>query len=128
MDLVDSVPEYAAIIGHCPDVIRAILSTQANAFDCNVLYKTLSVTRCSMCELFGNHLCLITCRRVCYFCFTRRPENFPLTMDRALQFFHMNKPQQPGAMNRRQRRQRPSASEGSKCSKPAWAVLCCLDR
>ena len=87
MELVDSVPQYAAIIKHCPDIIRAILSIRAGAFDCRVLYTTLSTTRCFTCERFGDHLYLIGCRRVCYFCFTRRLEYFPLTIGRASSFF-----------------------------------------
>lgn len=102
-ELVDSVPEYAAIIKHCPDVIRAILSIQADAFDCSVLYKTLGTTRCSTCERFGDHLYLITCRRVCYFCFTRRLEYCPLTMGRALRFVNVDETQESGVMTSRQR-------------------------
>ncbi|KID93402.1 F-box domain, cyclin-like protein, partial [Metarhizium majus ARSEF 297] len=76
MELVDSVPQYAAII-------RAILAVEADAFDCRVLYRTLSTSRCSTCSLFGDFLYLIDCRRVCYFCFTERPEYFSLTIGRA---------------------------------------------
>ncbi|KAH9218306.1 hypothetical protein DL95DRAFT_385715 [Leptodontidium sp. 2 PMI_412] len=50
MLLVDSVPKYAAIIKHCPNIIRAILSIEADGFNCNVLYATLSSTRCSTCD------------------------------------------------------------------------------
>ncbi|KAG6106238.1 hypothetical protein E4U13_007535, partial [Claviceps humidiphila] len=83
MDIVDSVPQYAALIKHCPNIVRAILSIKADAFDCNVLYKTLSTFSCSTCECFGDHLYLIDCRRVCYHCFTERLESFPLTVGRA---------------------------------------------
>ncbi|KAG6151611.1 hypothetical protein E4U37_004695 [Claviceps purpurea] len=83
MEIVDSVPQYAAIIKHCPNIVRAILSIKADAFDGNVLYKTLSTFSCSTCERFGDHLYLINCRRVCYHCFTRRLEYFPLTVGRA---------------------------------------------
>ncbi|KAG6057933.1 hypothetical protein E4U32_004849 [Claviceps aff. humidiphila group G2b] len=83
MDIVDSVPQYAALIKHCPNIVRAILSIKADAFDCNVLYKTLSTFSCSTCECFGDHLYLIDCRRVCYYCFTERLEYFPLTVGRA---------------------------------------------
>ncbi|EFZ03050.1 F-box domain protein [Metarhizium robertsii] len=83
MELVDSVPEYAAIIKHCPDIIRAILAVEADAFDCRVLYRTLSTSRCSTCSHFGDFLYLVDCRRVCYFCFTERLEYFPLTIGRA---------------------------------------------
>ncbi|KAG6106113.1 hypothetical protein E4U13_007583 [Claviceps humidiphila] len=83
MDIVDSVPQYVAIIKHCPNIVRAILSIKADSFDCNVLYKTLCTFSCSTCERFGDYLYLIDCRRVCYLCFTRRLEYFPLTIGRA---------------------------------------------
>ncbi|KAG5768256.1 hypothetical protein H9Q72_004160 [Fusarium xylarioides] len=102
MELIDSIPQYDAIIKHCPNVIRAILSIQADAFDCDVLYTTLSTTRCSTCERFGDHLYLIDCRRVCYFCFTRRLEYFPLTIGRASSFF-THGTQQRSAITSRQR-------------------------
>lgn len=87
MELVDSLPQYSALVKHCPNIIRAILSIQADAFDCSTLYRTLSTTRCSTCERFGDHLYLIDCRRVCYFCFTRHLEYFPLTSAQASAFF-----------------------------------------
>ncbi|KAH7186525.1 hypothetical protein DER44DRAFT_188546 [Fusarium oxysporum] len=103
MELVDSIPQYDAIVKHCPNIIRAILSIQADAFDCDVLYTTLSTTRCSTCERFGDHLYLIDCRRVCYFCFTRRLEYFPLTIGRASSFFTPDGTQQRSAITSRQR-------------------------
>ncbi|OAA63322.1 F-box domain, cyclin-like protein [Niveomyces insectorum RCEF 264] len=97
MELVDSVPQYAAIIRHCPTIVRAILSIQADAFGCGVLYATLCTTRCSTCERFGDHLYLIDCRRVCYFCFTQRLEYLPLTMGDILRCFL---PRSTGAQRR----------------------------
>ncbi|KAF2871874.1 hypothetical protein BDV95DRAFT_492500 [Massariosphaeria phaeospora] len=103
MQLVDSVPQYAAIIKHCPNIIRAILSLQADAFDCNALYATLITSRCSTCERFGDHLYLIDCRRVCHFCFTQRLEYFPLTVGRASAFFTSDGAQQRHSITSRQR-------------------------
>ncbi|KAF1948854.1 hypothetical protein CC80DRAFT_583333 [Byssothecium circinans] len=88
MELVDSVPQYDAIIKHCPNIIRAILSIQADAFDC---------------DRFGDYLYLIDCRRVCYLCFTRRLEYFPLTIGRASSFFTPDGTQQRSAITSRQR-------------------------
>ncbi|KAI5460314.1 hypothetical protein BGZ63DRAFT_386994 [Mariannaea sp. PMI_226] len=102
-ELVDSIPQYAAIIRHCPNIIRAIVSLQADAYDCETLYTTLTTSRCSTCERFGDHLYLITCRRVCYFCFTQRLEYFPLTIGRASRFFPPNGTQQPASATNRQR-------------------------
>ena len=103
MELVDSIPQYAAIVKHCPDVIRAILSIQADAFSCDRLYRTLSSTRCATCERFGNHLYLIDCRRVCYFCFTTRIEYEPLTIDRASRILARKGAQKKRAAGERQR-------------------------
>ncbi|KAG6848767.1 hypothetical protein H0H93_014292 [Arthromyces matolae] len=79
MELVNSIRQYTAIIQHCPNIIRAIVSIQADAFDCGTLFRTLCTIQCSTCNRFGDHLYLIDCRRVCYFCFTMRPEYLPLT-------------------------------------------------
>lgn len=80
MVLVDAVRQYTTIIKHCPNIIRAIVSIHADGFDCETLYRTLCTTRCSTCDHFGDHLYLIDCRRVCYPCYSRRPEYFPLTI------------------------------------------------
>ena len=90
MELVDSVHQYTAIIEHCPNIIRAIVSIQADAFDCGTLYRTLCTSRCSTCNRFGSYLYLIDCRRVCYLCFTERAEYFPLTSHEASKFFTPN--------------------------------------
>ncbi|PWI71120.1 uncharacterized protein PCL_12488 [Purpureocillium lilacinum] len=103
MEIADSLPQYAAIVRHCPNIIRAIISIQADAFDCHTLYRILSTTRCSTCERFGDHLYLIDCRRVCYLCFTRRPEYFPLTIGRASSFYSPDKSRQHRAITSRQR-------------------------
>jgi hypothetical protein len=87
MELVNSVHEYTAIIKHCPNIVRAIVSIEADAFDCDTLYRTLCTSRCFTCNRFGDHLYLIDCRRVCYFCFTERAEYFPLTTREASKFF-----------------------------------------
>lgn len=102
MEIVDSLPQYAAIIKHCPTIVRAIVSIQADAFDCQTLYRTLSTTRCSTCERFGDHLYLIDCRRVCYFCFTRGLEYFPLTIGRAASFIKADESRRHSALTSRQ--------------------------
>jgi hypothetical protein len=99
MELVNSVHEYTAIIEHCPNIIRAIVSIQADAFDCGTLYRTLCTSRCFTCNRFGDHLYLIDCCRVCYFCFTRRAEYLPLTSREASKFFA--KPQRKAKSSRK---------------------------
>ncbi|KAL5531737.1 hypothetical protein ACEPAG_4614 [Sanghuangporus baumii] len=101
MELVNSVHQYTAIIEHCPNIIRAIVSIQADAFDCVTLYRTLCTSRCSTCNRFGDRLYLIDCRRVCYFCFTGRPEYFPLTRREAYRLFTANAQLQSNAKRSR---------------------------
>ncbi|CZT13066.1 uncharacterized protein RAG0_16659 [Rhynchosporium agropyri] len=105
LPLVESVPQYAALIQHCPNIIRAIVSIHADAFDCDTLYRTLRTHRCSTCTRFGDHLYLIDCRRVCYFCFTRRLEYLPLTVRQASSFFVLgaDETQQRNAISTRRR-------------------------
>ena len=102
MELVNSVHPYTAIIKHCPNIIRAIVSIQADGFDCSTLYRTLCTSRCFTCNRFGDHLYLIDCRRVCYSCFTRRVEYFPLTSREASKFFTPAKPRSNAKSSRRQ--------------------------
>ncbi|KAH6982313.1 hypothetical protein BKA56DRAFT_585681 [Ilyonectria sp. MPI-CAGE-AT-0026] len=86
MDVVDSIPQYAAIIKHCPDIIRASLSIEADSFSLNRLYATLSMTNCTSCGRFGDHLFLLECLRVCYRCFTRNPQFLPVPETSAERF------------------------------------------
>ncbi|KAH8589190.1 hypothetical protein B0O99DRAFT_692758 [Bisporella sp. PMI_857] len=79
MSLVDSLHQYGTVLKHCPNVLRAIISIDANYFDCRSLYKTLSTSKCETCDRFGGYLYLITCKRVCYFCFTSNLEYLPIS-------------------------------------------------
>ncbi|KAI1179970.1 hypothetical protein F4777DRAFT_355409 [Nemania sp. FL0916] len=104
MELVDGLFYYKILVKHCPNIIRAILSVQADSFDCGTLYKTLSTEQCSSpaCNRFGDHLYLVDCRRVCYFCYTREPEFFPLTTQQASAWFTPNLEERPEATTSRQ--------------------------
>ena len=87
MALVNALPQYTAILKHCPNIIRAIVSIQADGFDCGTLYRTLCTSQCSTCNQFGDHLYLIDCRRTCYLCYITRPEFFPLSSREACRLF-----------------------------------------
>ncbi|KAI1504210.1 hypothetical protein F5X99DRAFT_54165 [Biscogniauxia marginata] len=79
MGLVDSLRQYLMVFNHCPDVLRAVVSIDAKHFDCATLFQTLSTTTCATCDRFGSYLYLVTCKRVCYFCFTTDPLYFPVS-------------------------------------------------
>lgn len=86
MSLVDSLHQYVTVLKHCPDVIRAVISIHAESFSCQTLYDTLSTSRCHTCKSFGAYLYLITCRRVCYFCFTKHLDYFPVSAAQVNQY------------------------------------------
>lgn len=83
MDLVDSLYQYGMIFRHCPNVLRAINSIEAASYDCKTLFETLSTSTCATCGDFGSYLYLITCKRVCYYCFTSHPAYLPVTATHA---------------------------------------------
>ena len=80
MDLVDSLPPYRRLWTSCPNVLRAVVSINATFFRCETLFQALTREKCESCSLFGGYLYLITCKRVCYFCFTKRKEYFPVSL------------------------------------------------
>jgi hypothetical protein len=70
--LVDSLPRYRVLWDHCPNVLRAIVSLDAQSYDCRTLFATLSTSKCNTCGQFGDYLYVITCQRTCYFCLRLR--------------------------------------------------------
>ncbi|KAK2845244.1 hypothetical protein FQN49_005913 [Arthroderma sp. PD_2] len=92
--LTDSIPQYQKIIKHAPETIRGILSIETGRwFTCENLYKTLCTAECDICGDFGGYLYLLTCRRACYFCFTKHPEYLPLLVSDASRKFGLAREQ-----------------------------------
>ncbi|KAI1364821.1 hypothetical protein F5Y08DRAFT_200204 [Xylaria arbuscula] len=78
MSLLDSLHQYQMVLKHCPNVLRAIISIDARYFDCETLYKTLSTSKCATCYRFGSFLYLLTCKRVCHYCFKVHVDYLPV--------------------------------------------------
>jgi hypothetical protein len=79
VELVDSLPEYKAIALYAPNALLGILSIRTGQWiTCQTLYDKLCTPHCEKCGHFGGHLYLITCRRVCYSCFTEDKDFRPL--------------------------------------------------
>lgn len=76
---VDNLAKYSVIRQHCPNILRAALGLRANSFSCNTLYETLTTHCCATCNRPGNYLYLITCKRVCYFCFRGHIDYMPMS-------------------------------------------------
>lgn len=77
--VVDSLPIFCRVVENCANVIRAVVATKAESFTLNTLHNSLSMRDCVKCGRFGGYLYLITCERVCYFCFSRDTAFFPIT-------------------------------------------------
>lgn len=80
MHLVDSLPPYRRLWTSCPNILRAVVGINGTSFSCETLFQALTREKCESCSLFGGYLYLITCKRVCYFCFTTRKEYFPVSL------------------------------------------------
>ncbi|CAG8886971.1 unnamed protein product [Penicillium egyptiacum] len=73
--VVDQIPQYKQIIVHMLASIRGCLSTRTGfSFSCQDLYDKLRTADCDSCGDFGGYLYLVTCRRVCFLCFTEKTD------------------------------------------------------
>lgn len=89
--VTDSDPQYKTIRTHAPVSIRASLVIgTARFFSCQNLYETLSTAECDSCGDFGGYLYLITCRRVCFLCFTEKADFLPLSRKDAIRKFGLD--------------------------------------
>ncbi|KAI1414113.1 hypothetical protein F5Y13DRAFT_21962 [Hypoxylon sp. FL1857] len=86
MHVVNSLHQYKMISKHCINVLRAAVSLEAASFDCRTLYETLRTRKCGNCHRFGSYLYLITCKRVCYFCFSSTLKFRPMSAKDAARF------------------------------------------
>lgn len=87
METVDSIAEYSRIVQHCPDVLRAVICLGATSYDCATLHRTLCQWRCRRCtSRFGSQIYLITCQRVCYYCYTEAIDYFPVEVEQAVAY------------------------------------------
>ncbi|KAI0484955.1 hypothetical protein GGR56DRAFT_616277 [Xylariaceae sp. FL0804] len=69
-ELVNSLVEYKAITTHAQNALRDILSIEAGrGITCRTLYDKLCTPNCEQCGDFGSYLYLLTCKRLCFFCF-----------------------------------------------------------
>jgi hypothetical protein len=89
--LVDSVPKYNALIQHCPDALRALLSTRmAVYFSASQIFEALCTQDCAGCGLFGPFLDLFTARRYCITCVGNLDELLSMTAPSARKEFNLD--------------------------------------
>ena len=85
MEVVDSMVEYNTVSTHAPDILRCILSIKTGRWiTCQLLYDTFCLRPCEYCGDFGGYLYLLTCKRVCFLCFTDEKKSALYPMDRLI--------------------------------------------
>lgn len=78
-EVVNALPQYRAIATHAPNALIGPLRIGTGGWiTCKDLYKTLCSPNCVTCGDFGGYIYLITCRRVCFLCFTGEKIYLPL--------------------------------------------------
>ncbi|KAI8679458.1 F-box domain-containing protein [Fusarium keratoplasticum] len=78
-ELLYSHSEYNTLITHAWDAVRgALCINTAKIITCKQLHEKLCTEKCDGCGDFGGYLYLLTCKRVCFVCFSERKRYFPV--------------------------------------------------
>ncbi|KAJ3466028.1 hypothetical protein FSOLCH5_006176 [Fusarium solani] len=78
-ELLYSHSEYNTLITHAWDAVRGALCIDtAKIITCKQLHEKLCTEKCDGCGDFGGYLYLLTCKRVCFVCFSERKRYFPV--------------------------------------------------
>lgn len=92
VEVVDSIPEYKAIVANAPDSLRGILTIETGRWiTCHDLYEKLCTAECEQCGDFGGFLYIATCRRVCFICLSEKPNYLPLLRSEAVRKFGLDR-------------------------------------
>ena len=84
LEVTESIPQYKAIATHARTALRGILSIETGPWiTCEILYEKLCTAQCEECGDFGGYLYLLTCKRVCFLCFTETWKYLPLPYSEA---------------------------------------------
>jgi hypothetical protein len=90
-ELVDSLPQYRAVNTYALNALHGIFSIKTGRWiTCTTLYEKLCTFGCEQCGDFGGYLYLLTCRRVCFLCFSQDKRFLPLSPRRASMKFGLN--------------------------------------
>ncbi|KAK4125197.1 hypothetical protein N657DRAFT_644034 [Parathielavia appendiculata] len=90
--IVDSLPEYKAILQHAPNTVRGAAAIRADGnFTCRTLHTALRTPKCESCERNGEYLYLVTCRRLCTVCLDYDEDNQPVPPADAMQWYGLDR-------------------------------------
>ncbi|KAL9625317.1 MAG: hypothetical protein Q9160_000380 [Pyrenula sp. 1 TL-2023] len=91
IELVNSLPQYKAINAHALNALHGILSIETGRWiTCRTLFEKLCTPGCELCGDFGSYLYLLTCKRVCFLCFSQDRLYLPLPLKRASRKFGLD--------------------------------------
>ena len=78
--LIDSLPAYQKVVTHCPNALRALLSTYAaEHFTATDFDNALRAHECFICGRFGTFLYLLECQRCCWQCLASVEDLLPIS-------------------------------------------------
>ena len=90
--VVDTLPQYKAIVTHAPMTLRLLFKRRvAASTSCRALHDALSSPACACCGDFGMLLYLFTCIRVCGLCICEERTLRILELPRAEVVFGLDK-------------------------------------
>lgn len=91
-DIMDLIPQYEIIITHAPDALLSINAVKmGHLITCQGLYDKLCTSECETCGNLSSYLYILRFKRVCFPCFTERPEYLPVRSSYAKQAFSLNR-------------------------------------
>ncbi|KAH6975356.1 hypothetical protein BKA56DRAFT_618867 [Ilyonectria sp. MPI-CAGE-AT-0026] len=87
-ELVSSLPHYRALVQHAQNALRGISAIgTGSSITLAKLYEKICTAECEDCGDFGGYLYLITCKRVCFLCFSKKEAYMPLSPVQACRKF-----------------------------------------
>jgi hypothetical protein len=89
--LVDSIPSYSAMVQHCPDALRALLSTHMAVHStAQDIFEALCTQACVGCGQFGPLLDMFTAHRYCITCVAYSDNSLSMTRSSARREFGLD--------------------------------------
>ena len=91
-EVVESIPRYKATMTHAGYVIPCILGIETGPWiTLGTLYDQICTAKCEKCGDFGGYLYILTCTRVCFYCFTEDKKYLPLLFNDAIRSFGIDR-------------------------------------
>lgn len=90
--ITDLIPQYEIITTHAPDALPSIIAVKmGHLITCQALYDKLCTAECETCGNLASYLYILRFTRVCFPCFTERPEYHPVKSSYAMHAYGLNR-------------------------------------